>query len=115
MGSTVIPILLASDKTKLTNLGGNKMAWPVYMSLGNLSMNLRSSPSTGSWMPIAYLPHCEWETELDNTQKDDTFHGICTSRLFHQVMKHDNDSRHPSQYAWILLPSCRPMGLQSSG
>ncbi len=51
-------------------------------------MNLQSSPSTGSWMPIAYLPHCEWETELDNTQKDDTFHGICTSRLFHQVMKH---------------------------
>ena len=88
MGSTVIPILLASDKTKLTNLGGNKTAWPVYMSLGNLPMNLRLSPSTGSWVPIAYLPHCEWETELDSTQKDDTFHGICTSRLFHQALKH---------------------------
>jgi hypothetical protein len=49
---------------------------------------LRSSPSTGSWIPIAYLPHCEWETELDSTQKDDTFHGICTSRLFHQALKH---------------------------
>ena len=88
MGSTVIPILLASDKTKLTNLGGNKTAWPVYMSLGNLPMDLRLSPSTGSWIPIAYLPHCEWETVLNSTQKDDTFHGICTSRLFHQALKH---------------------------
>jgi hypothetical protein len=58
------------------------------MSLGNLAMNLRSSPSTGSWVPIAYLPHCEWETELSSTQKDSTFHGICTSRLFHQALKH---------------------------
>ena len=88
MGSTVIPILLASNKTKLTNLGRNKTAWPVYMSLGNLPMNLQSSPSTGSWIPIAYLPHCEWETVLSSTQKDDTFHGICTSCLFHQALKH---------------------------
>ena len=64
------------------------MAWPVYMSLGNLPMNLRSSPSTGSWVPIAYLPLCEWEMELNSTQKDHTFHGICTSRLFHQALKH---------------------------
>ena len=64
------------------------MAWPVYMSLGNLSMNLRSSPSTGSWITIAYLPYCEWETELSSTQKDDTFRGICTGRLFHQALKH---------------------------
>src|SRR6201986_82190 len=64
------------------------MAWPVYMSLGNLSMKLRSSPSTGSWVPIAYLPHCESEVELDSTQKDHTFHGICTSHLFHQALKH---------------------------
>lgn len=51
-------------------------------------MSLRSSPSTGSWIPIAYLPRCEWETELGSTQKDDTFHGICTSRLFHQALKY---------------------------
>ena len=51
-------------------------------------MNLQSRPSTGSWIPIAYLPHCEWETALDSIQKDNTFHGICTSRLFHQALKH---------------------------
>ena len=64
------------------------MAWPVYMSLGNLSVNLRSSPSTGSWIPIAYLPCCEWETELNSIQKDNTFRGVCNSRLFHQALKH---------------------------
>lgn len=64
------------------------MAWPVYMSLGNLSVNLQSSPSTGSWIPIAYLPCCEWETKLNSIQKDNTFHGVCNSHLFHQALKH---------------------------
>ena len=36
-GGTVVPLLLASDKTDLTNFSGDKPAWPVYMSIGNIS------------------------------------------------------------------------------
>ena len=88
MGSAVLPIFLASDKTRLTNLGGNKVAWPVYITLGNFSQHLRSHPSSGSWTPIAYLPYCEWEVVFKSTRKDDTFRGICTSRLFHTALRH---------------------------
>jgi hypothetical protein len=35
-GATLIPIILGSDKTRLTMLSGNKEAWPVYMSIGNI-------------------------------------------------------------------------------
>ncbi|KAG6807985.1 hypothetical protein H0H92_005807, partial [Tricholoma furcatifolium] len=33
-GAVVAPIILASDKTQLTNFQGNKSAWPVYLTLG---------------------------------------------------------------------------------
>ncbi|KAF8244159.1 hypothetical protein K440DRAFT_559696 [Wilcoxina mikolae CBS 423.85] len=36
-GSTVIPVILGSDKTILSTLSGDKSAWPVYLSIGNLS------------------------------------------------------------------------------
>jgi len=36
-GDTVIPIIIMSDATQLTNFSGDKKAWPVYMTIGNLS------------------------------------------------------------------------------
>lgn len=41
MGATVAPIILASDKTQLTRFRGDKMAWPVYLTLGNISKEKR--------------------------------------------------------------------------
>lgn len=35
------PIILASDKTQLTRFRGDKQAWPVYMTLGNISKEKR--------------------------------------------------------------------------
>ncbi|KAF8241316.1 hypothetical protein K440DRAFT_573394 [Wilcoxina mikolae CBS 423.85] len=35
--STVVPVILGSDKTMLSTLRGDKSAWPVYLSIGNLS------------------------------------------------------------------------------
>ncbi|KAF8247297.1 hypothetical protein K440DRAFT_551446 [Wilcoxina mikolae CBS 423.85] len=42
-GSTVIPVILGSDKTMLSTLSGDKSAWPVYLSIGNLSKAKRRS------------------------------------------------------------------------
>ncbi|GLB42404.1 putative structural maintenance of chromosomes protein [Lyophyllum shimeji] len=36
-GAVVAPIILASDKTSLTKFQGNKTAWPVYLTLGNIA------------------------------------------------------------------------------
>ncbi|KAI0801485.1 hypothetical protein C8Q74DRAFT_1314617 [Fomes fomentarius] len=42
--ATVVPIIISSDKTQLT-LIGNKTAYPVYMTLGNLPKDIRCKPS----------------------------------------------------------------------
>ncbi|KAF8241473.1 hypothetical protein K440DRAFT_571406 [Wilcoxina mikolae CBS 423.85] len=36
-GSTVIPVILGSDKTMPSTLSGDKSALPVYLSIGDLS------------------------------------------------------------------------------
>ncbi|KAF8247411.1 hypothetical protein K440DRAFT_551111 [Wilcoxina mikolae CBS 423.85] len=40
-GSTVVPVILGSDKTMLSTLSGDKSAWPVNLSIGNLSKSNR--------------------------------------------------------------------------
>ncbi|KAI0649799.1 hypothetical protein C8Q79DRAFT_902444 [Trametes meyenii] len=54
-GATVIPVIISSDKTQLT-LIGNKTAYPVYMTLGNLPKDIRCKPSRGGQILLAYLP-----------------------------------------------------------
>lgn len=34
--ATIAPVILATDKTQLTQFSGNKAAYPVYLTLGNL-------------------------------------------------------------------------------
>ncbi|KAG9015665.1 hypothetical protein FRB90_004553 [Tulasnella sp. 427] len=36
-GATVAPVIVASDKTKLSYFSGDKAAWPVYITIGNIS------------------------------------------------------------------------------
>ncbi|KAF8460148.1 hypothetical protein BDZ91DRAFT_785483 [Kalaharituber pfeilii] len=56
VGSTLVPILLASDGTHLTNYSGDKKIWPVYMSIGNITSSVRNTPSMHAWIPIAMPP-----------------------------------------------------------
>ncbi|KAL7279498.1 hypothetical protein ACG7TL_007345 [Trametes sanguinea] len=54
-GATVIPVIISSDKTQLTSFG-NKTAYPVYMTLGNLPKDIRCKPSHRGQILLAYLP-----------------------------------------------------------
>ena len=40
-GATIVPVILASDKTLMTKLRGDQSVWPVYMTIGNLSRKVR--------------------------------------------------------------------------
>jgi hypothetical protein len=35
-GGTVAPVLISTDKTQLTQFVGGEMAYPVYMTVGNI-------------------------------------------------------------------------------
>ncbi|KAI5983310.1 hypothetical protein EDC04DRAFT_2874145 [Pisolithus marmoratus] len=40
-GAMVAPVILLSDKTSLSVFGGDKKAWPMYMTIGNVSKDLK--------------------------------------------------------------------------
>ncbi|KAL0571739.1 hypothetical protein V5O48_010221 [Marasmius crinis-equi] len=54
-GATIIPVILSSDKTQLT-VFGNKTAYPVYITIGNIPKEIRRKPSRGAYLLLAYLP-----------------------------------------------------------
>jgi len=55
-GDTVVPIIFMSEATRLTNFSGDKKAWPVYMTIGNLSASARMATAMHSVLLVALLP-----------------------------------------------------------
>jgi hypothetical protein len=51
----VAPVIIATDKTQLTQYSGNEAAYPIYMTLGNLPCLLRCKPSKHACIHITYL------------------------------------------------------------
>lgn len=54
--ATIIPIILASDKTLVTRQQGDKKAYPVYMTIGNLPAHIRNSNVRPGVVPLGLLP-----------------------------------------------------------
>ncbi|KAG8767118.1 hypothetical protein FRC12_006437 [Ceratobasidium sp. 428] len=54
--ATVVPIIISTDKTKLTVFSGNQKAWPVYITIGNISKKIRGRPSERATLLLGYIP-----------------------------------------------------------
>ena len=67
VGETLVPVIIMSDGTHLSNIAGNKSQWPVYMTMGNLSSTIRQMPSTHSVVKVTLLPIPN--RNLNNAQK----------------------------------------------
>ena len=55
-GDTLVPLIFMSDATHLSNYSGDKKEWPIYMTIGNLSSELRQKPTAHSVVMVALLP-----------------------------------------------------------
>ena len=81
-GATIAPIILASDKTQLSQFSGDKQAWPVYLSIGNLERAIRRQPSKRGTIFVGYLQVMKQETlAQDRNQAQGRSY-----RLFHFCM-----------------------------
>ena len=54
-GASIIPVIVSTDPTQDT-LFGNKRAYPVYLTIGNIPKTIRCKPSWQGQILLAYLP-----------------------------------------------------------
>ncbi|KAI0696099.1 hypothetical protein BC835DRAFT_1272404 [Cytidiella melzeri] len=80
-GATLVPVILASDKTQLSNFSGDKSAWPVYLTIGNIPKSLRRSPSSHATVLLGYLP----VAKLESVPK--AKRAVLAYQLFHDCMR----------------------------
>ncbi|KAG8710887.1 hypothetical protein FRC11_004010 [Ceratobasidium sp. 423] len=80
-GATVIPIIISSDATQLTNFSGGKSAWPVYITIGNIPKGIRTKVNCYATMLLAYLP----VPKFDCFTKKERGNQKC--KLFHESMQ----------------------------
>jgi len=78
----VAPVIIATDKTQLTQFAGDKTAYPVYLTLGNLPRAIRRKPSQHACILITYLSVSKMvSVELSKKQKSTRI-----QQLFHDSM-----------------------------
>ncbi|KAH8102731.1 hypothetical protein BXZ70DRAFT_890478 [Cristinia sonorae] len=80
-GATIVPVIISSDKTRLTTFKG-KSAYPVYLTIGNLPKELRRKPSLQSQILLAYLPTTRLEHITNKAARRRTI-----ANLYHACMR----------------------------
>ncbi|EPS93902.1 hypothetical protein FOMPIDRAFT_28679, partial [Fomitopsis schrenkii] len=83
VGATVAPVIIATDKTQLTQFSGNKSAYPVYMTLGNIPRALRCKPSEHTCILVGYLS-CD---KISSDGISERKHRTLVHQLFHASVR----------------------------
>ncbi|KIM69877.1 hypothetical protein SCLCIDRAFT_101644 [Scleroderma citrinum Foug A] len=82
-GASIAPVIISTDKTQLTQFSGGKLAYPVYLTLGNIPRALQWKPSQHACILIAYLSVSK-DVSKNLMQKQKLAH---IQQLFHNSMQ----------------------------
>ncbi|KAG2127113.1 hypothetical protein DEU56DRAFT_915826 [Suillus clintonianus] len=78
-GATIIPIILASDKTPVTRMSGGLEMHPVFLTIGNIQSEVRMKATAHAWSCVAFIPIPKFDVHGD-------FQTLLHARLFHKCM-----------------------------
>ncbi|OAK93364.1 hypothetical protein IQ06DRAFT_236491, partial [Phaeosphaeriaceae sp. SRC1lsM3a] len=102
-GATVVPIILAVDKTQLSLLSGDVAAWPIYLTIGNLSREARRRRTTPGTLLAGFIPTTK---PLDPGTKSRIYH-YCMGKLLSPI-EEPARSGVPLECADGLTRQCYP-------
>lgn len=68
-GATVAPIILSSNKTKLSQFRGDKSARPVYLTIGNIAKEVRHQSNSYATVLLGHIPVPKLDCCSDKTKK----------------------------------------------
>ncbi|KAI9573154.1 hypothetical protein HD554DRAFT_2202408 [Boletus coccyginus] len=78
-GATITPVIIALDKIHLFHFKGDKTAWPVYLSIGNLSKQHGT-------ILLGYLPVSKLTSFEDNSTTSYQLFHYCMRQLLQPLM-----------------------------
>ncbi|KAI6033758.1 hypothetical protein PISMIDRAFT_115458 [Pisolithus microcarpus 441] len=85
-GSTVAPVILASDKTELSQFKGDKNAWPVYSSIRNLLKEVCCQPGHHASVLLSYLPISKLKSFHNNSIGRQCLFHCCMRWMLHPLV-----------------------------
>lgn len=83
MAPTLAPVIIATDKTQLTQFSGSKSAYPVYLTLGNFPKAIRRKPSQHACILLGYLS----VDKIRRSNMTKRAQRARNQRLFHESMR----------------------------
>ena len=79
-GATLLGVILSSDKTTISVMTGNRVAYPLLISLANIQQNYRLKSSHSTFMLLALLPVAKF------IHPDTRIRTLLQERLIHECL-----------------------------
>ncbi|KIJ64110.1 hypothetical protein HYDPIDRAFT_91168 [Hydnomerulius pinastri MD-312] len=78
-GATLVPIILASDKTPVTSHSGGLEMHPLFVTIANIHSDVRMKATAHAWSCIAFMP-------IPTFEAHDEYQTILQARVWHRCM-----------------------------